>query len=139
MLLARDTSGVHYEVFVKIKTMQADIQQLRSQNSRASEQLAAKEAECRQKEEVIKEKDEALLDSDMFTSAMQADIQQLISQNSRASEQLAAKEAECTQKDEIVREKSATIEALQAKIHQLRDQPAVPHKVSRHTSISIHT
>ena len=111
------------------------------------QQLSAKEEECRQKDEVIKEKDEvirknskamkqkdqALKEKEIVIRTMQANIQQLISQNSRACEirqQLAAKEAECRQSEQVAREKSATIHALQAEIQRLRDQLAVPHKVS---------
>ena len=42
-----------------MRTMQADIQQLQSENNRAGEmrqQLAAKEEECRQKNELVREK-----------------------------------------------------------------------------------
>ena len=52
-------------------------------------------------------------------------------------QQLSAKEEECRQKDEMirqkdeeVREKTATIRAQQTEIQRLRDQPAVPQKVS---------
>ena len=80
------------------------------------QQLSAKEQECREKDEALKEKD-----------VLMNEVQQ----------QLAAKETECRQKDkaisekdEVVRKKSATIQALQAEIQQLRDQPAVSLKVS---------
>ena len=122
----------------------APVEQLR-------QQLSVKEEECRQKDVLIKEKDqvikqnyealkekdemirenskamqlkdEALKEKDIVMRTMQADIQQLRSQNSRASEQLAAKQAEC-------REQSTTIRALQAEVQRLRDRPAVPQKVS---------
>ena len=55
---------------IVMRTMQADIQQLRSQNSRANERLAAKEAECRQSEETVKEQSAAI-------QALQAQVQQL--------------------------------------------------------------
>ena len=80
------------------------------------QQLLAKEEECREKDEALKEKDVLM---------------------SEVRQQLAAKETECRQKDkairekdEVVREKSATIQALQAEIQRLRDQPAVSLKVS---------
>ena len=104
----------------------APIEQLR-------QQLSAKEEECRQKDEVIRERDEALKEKDTIMRtmrAMQADNEQLRSENSEIQHRLAAKEEECRHKDEIVREKSATIRAQQAEIQQLRDQPAVPQKVS---------
>ena len=44
---------------IVMRTMQADIEQLRSENNRAGEtrqQLAAKEVECEQKDEVVREK-----------------------------------------------------------------------------------
>ena len=44
--------------------------------------------------------------------------------------QLAAKEAECRHSEEVIRQKSATAQAQQAEIQQLRDQPAVSQKVS---------
>ena len=69
-------------------------------------------------------------DEDIVMRTMQADIQQLSSQNSRASEQLAAKVAECRQSENVVREQSSTIQALPAEVQRLRDQPAVPQKVS---------
>ena len=86
-----------------------------------------------EKDEVISERDEALKGNDIVMRTMQADIEQLRSENNRAGEtrqQLAAKEVECEQKDEVVREKSATIQAQRAEIQRLRDQPAVPQKVS---------
>ena len=56
---------------IAIRAMQADIQQLRSQNSVLRQQLAAKEAECRQQsEEVVGEKSVTI-------QALQAEIQQL--------------------------------------------------------------
>ena len=66
------------------------------------QQLAAKEDECRQKAEVIREKDKVIREKD-----------KVLKEN-----------------EEAVREKSATIHALQAEIQQLRDQLAVPQKVS---------
>ena len=45
-------------------------------------------------------------------------------------QQLTAKEEECRQHEEVVAEKSATIQAQQAEIQRLRDQLAVPPKVS---------
>ncbi len=94
------------------------------------QQLSAKEEECRQKDEVIREnsnamslKDEALKEKDVVISKVQ--------------QQLAAKETECRQKDEAIREKdevirkkTATIRVQQAEIQRLRDQPAVSQKVS---------
>ena len=66
------------------------------------QQLAAKEAECKRKDEsnrkkdgVIREKDESL-----------------------------------KEKDNVIREKAATIQAQQAEIKRLRDQLAVSQKVS---------
>ena len=97
--------------------LSAPIEQLR-------QQLSAKEEECREKDETLKEKDIAM-------RAMQADIQQLRSQNSVLHQQLAAEEAEGRQQsEEVVGEKSATIQAQQAEIQQLRDQLAVSQKVS---------
>ena len=74
-----------------MRTMQTDMQQLRSQNSRASEiqrQLSAKEEECSQKDEVIKEK-----------NAIMSEIRQ----------ELSFKEEECRQKDEEIREKNKVL------------------------------
>ena len=73
------------------------------------QQLSAKEEECREKDEVIKEKDGAL-----------KDIRQ----------QLAAKEAECRHSEEVIIQKTATTQAQQAEIQQLRDRLAVSQKVS---------
>ena len=98
----------------------APIEQLR-------QQLSAKEEECRQKDEVIRGRDEALKE---IMRTMQADIEQLRSENIEIQHQMAAKEEECRHKDGIVREKSATIRAQQAEIQRLRGQPAVPQKVS---------
>ena len=56
-----------------MRTMQADIQQLQSENNRAGEmrqQLAAKEEECRQKNELVREKSATI-------QVQQAEIQQL--------------------------------------------------------------
>ena len=80
----------------------APIEQLR-------QQLSAKEEECRQKDKVIREKDVVI---------------------NEIRQQLAAKEEECRQKYEVVGEKSAPIQAQQVEIQQLRDQLAVPQKVS---------
>ena len=58
---------------IVMRTMQADIEQLRSENSRAGgiqQQLVAKEEECRQKEAVVREKSAT-------TRMQQAEIQQL--------------------------------------------------------------
>ena len=52
-------------------------------------------------------------------------------------QQLAAKEAECRHSEEVVRQKSATTRERQADF-PLKDQPAMPQKVSWHTSISVH-
>ena len=82
------------------------------------QQLSAKEEECRQKDEVIKENSKAIKVKD---------------------KQLAAKEAECRlkdkrnrEKDEVIGEKTATIRAQQAEIQrlQLKDQLAVSQQVS---------
>ena len=82
------------------------------------QQLSAKEEECRQKDEVIKENSKAIKVKD---------------------KQLAAKEAECRlkdkrnrEKDEVIGEKTATIQAQQAEIQrlQLKDQLAVSQQVS---------
>ena len=55
---------------IAMRAMQADIQQLRSQNSVLHQQLAAKEAEVRQSEEVVREKNATI-------QAQQAEIQRL--------------------------------------------------------------
>ena len=58
---------------IVMRTMQADIEQLRSENNRAGEirqQLAAKEEECRQKDEVVREKSTTI-------QAQRAEIQRL--------------------------------------------------------------
>ena len=73
------------------------------------QQLSAKEEECREKDEVIKEKDGAL-----------KDIRQ----------QLAAKEAECRHSEEVIIQKTATTRAQEAEIQRLRDRLAVSQKVS---------
>ena len=95
------------------------------------QQLSAKEEECRQKDEAMKEKNEALKENDIAMRAIQADNQQLRRQNSVLHQQLAAKEAEARHEiQEVVGRKSATIQAQQAEIQQLRDQLAVSQKVS---------
>ena len=66
----KEKDEVIREKDIVMRTMQADIQQLRSQNSRASEQLAAKEAEYRQSEEVVRELSATI-------QAQQAEIQHL--------------------------------------------------------------
>ena len=58
------------ENVIVTRVMQADIQQLRSQNSVLHQQLAAKEAEVRQSEEVVREKSPTI-------QAQQAEIQRL--------------------------------------------------------------
>ena len=82
------------------------------------QQLSAKEEECRQKDEAIKENSKAMKVKD---------------------KQLAAKEAECRlkdkrnrEKDEVIGEKTAIIQAQQAEIQrlQLKDQLAVTQQVS---------
>ena len=58
---------------IVMRTIQADIEQLRSENNRAGEirqQLAAKEEECRQKDEVVREKSTTI-------QAQRAEIQRL--------------------------------------------------------------
>ena len=55
---------------IAMRAMQADIQQLRSQNSVLHQQLAAKEAEVRQSEEVVREKSATI-------QAQQAEIHRL--------------------------------------------------------------
>ena len=71
------------------------------------QQLSAKEEECRQKDEMIREKDKVIREKDEALK----------------------------KKDEVIREKSATNRAQLAEIQRLRDQLAVPRKVSRHTSL----
>ena len=80
------------------------------------QQLSAKEEECRQKDEVIRENskamrlnDEALKEKDVIVNKIR--------------QQLTAKDAEC-------REQRATIRSQQAEIQWLRDQQALPQKVS---------
>ena len=58
---------------IVMRTMQADIEQLRSENNRAGgiqQQLAAKEEECRHKDEIVREKSATI-------RAQQAEIQRL--------------------------------------------------------------
>ena len=79
-------------------------------------QLSAKEGECRQKDEVIREKEEALKVKDGVIR--------------EKDEALKEKDNVIRAKDEVISEKSATIRAKQAEIQRLRDQPAVSQKVS---------
>ena len=86
----------------------------------------------REREQVLKKKDDALKE-DIIIRKGKVDNQQLRSESNRAIEirqQLATKEEKCRRKDVIVREKSATIQAQQVEIQWLKDQPAVPQKVS---------
>ena len=87
----------------------APIEQLR-------QRLSAKEEECRQKDELIKEKNRTLMLKDNALKEKDVIVSEI-------RQRLAAKEAEC-------REKSTTIQALQAEVQQLRDQPAVAQRVS---------
>ena len=84
--------------------------------SEMRQQLAAKEAECRRKDEIHEEmrrslrlKDEAIRNKD---------------------EVIIEKDEALKEKEEAGKKKSATIRAQQAKVQQLRDQPAVSQKVS---------
>ena len=95
------------------------------------EALKEKDEAMKEKNEALKEKDEALKEKDIAMRVMQADNRQLRSQNSVLHQQLAAKEAEGRQQSaEVVGEKSATIQAQQAKVQRLKNQPAVSQKVS---------
>ena len=85
--------------------------------------LLAKEEECRQQAEVIKEKDKVIREKDKALSLKDMDLKGI-------RQQLAAKEAECRHSEEVIRQKSVTTRRQQAKMQQLRDQPAVPLKVS---------
>ena len=87
------------------------------------QQLPAKEEECRQQAEVIKEKDGVIREKDKALSLKEEDLRGI-------RQQLAAKEAECRHSEEVVRQKSVTTRAQQAEIQQLRDQPAVSQQVS---------
>ena len=66
----RQKDEVMKEKDIAMRAMQADIQQLRSQNSVLHQQLAAKEAEVRQSEEVVREKNATI-------QAQQAEIHRL--------------------------------------------------------------
>ena len=101
----------------------ASIEQLR-------QQLSAKEKECRQKDEVIREKEKALSEKETVLTVNDVALREKDVVIREIQQQLVAKQEECRQKDEVVRENSATIQAQQAEIQQLRDQLAVPPKVS---------
>ena len=101
----------------------APIEQLR-------QQLSAKEKECRQKDEMIREKEKALSEKETVLTANDVALREKDVVIREIQQQLVAKQEECRQKDEVVRENSATIRAQQVEIQQLRDQLAVPLKVS---------
>ena len=87
------------------------------------QQLSAKEGECRQKDEVIREKEEALKVKDGVIREKDEALKV-------KDEALKEKDNVIRAKDEVISEKSATIRAKQAEIQRLRDQPAVSQKVS---------
>ena len=80
------------------------------------QQLVAKEEECRQKDAALKEKDEVIREKDEALK--------------NKDEVIREKDEALKEKDEVIGEKSTTIQAQQVKIPQLRDQLAVPRKVS---------
>ena len=122
------------------------------------QQLSATEEECRQQAKVIEEKDDALKEKDKVIKEKNEALKEkdgVIREKDKAlrlkdedlrgiRQQLAAMEAECRRNEGVVREKRATIREQQAVIPQLRDQmaaqqaekqrvrdqPAVPQKVS---------
>ena len=122
------------------------------------QQLSATEEECRQQAKVIEEKDDALKEKDKVIKKKNEALKEkdgVIREKDKAlrlrdedlrgiRQQLAAMEAECRRNEGVVREKRATIREQQAVIPQLRDQmaaqqaekqrvrdqPAVPQKVS---------
>ena len=122
------------------------------------QQLSVTEEECRQQAKVIEEKDDALKEKDKVIKEKNEALKEkdgVIREKDKAlrlkdedlrgiRQQLAAMEAECRRNEGVVREKRATIREQQAVIPQLRDQmaaqqaekqrvrdqPAVPQKVS---------
>ena len=80
------------------------------------QQLVVKEEECRQKDAALKEKDEVIREKDEALK--------------NKDEVIREKNEALKEKDEVIGEKSTTIQAQQVKIPQLRDQLAVPRKVS---------
>ena len=101
------------------------------------QQLSAKEGECRQKDEVIREKEEALKVKDGVIrekdEALKVKDEALKGKDEALKvkdEALKEKDNVIRAKDEVISEKSATIRAKQAEIQRLRDQPAVSQKVS---------
>ena len=91
--------------------------------SEIRQQLAAKEAECRQKDEINMKKDEVIREKDEAVKEKDEVIRE-------KDEAVKEKDEVIKAKDEVIREKSATIRAQQFEIQQLRDQPAVSQKVS---------
>ena len=94
------------------------------------QQLSAKEDECRQKDEALKEKDVLMSEIRQQLVAKEAECRQKDEINMKKDEVIGEKDEVIREKDEVIREKSATIRAQQFEIQQLRDQPAVSQKVS---------
>ncbi len=108
------------------------------------QQLSAKEEECRQKDEVIREnsnvislKGEALKAKEYLVSEIQqqlaakeAEGRQKVESSREKDESLWRKDEALKEKEEEVRKKNATIQTQQAEIQQLRDQLAVSPQVS---------
>ena len=92
------------------------------------QQLSAKEEECRQQAEMIKEKDEVIKEKNGVISAKDTALSLKDDDLRGIRQQLAAKEAECRRLSEEVNIKSSTAQAHQAGIQQrFPEAPACPH------------
>ena len=94
------------------------------------QQLSAKEDECRQKDEALKEKDILMSEVRQQLAAKEAECRQKDEINMKKDDVIREKDEVIREKDEMIREKSATIRAQQFEIQQLRDQLAVSQQVS---------
>ena len=95
----------------------APIEQLR-------QQLSAKEEECRQKDEALKERDVVISEIRQQLAAKEAECTQKDGINRDKDESLWLKDEALKEKEEEVRKKSATIQAQEDEIQQLRYQMA---------------
>ena len=88
------------------------------------QQLSAKEDECREKDESLKERDVVISEIRQQVAAKEAECTQKDGINRDKDESLWLKDEALKEKEEEVRKKSATIQAQEDEIQQLRDQMA---------------
>ena len=93
-------------------------------------QLSAKEAECRKKDEALREKDVIMSEIRQQLAAKEVECRQKDESNREKDETLWLKDEALKEKEELVRKKSATIQTQHAEIQRLRNQLAVSQQVS---------